>query len=72
MTFFFFFGNSDIWAATFPTIHRTGFSAPTEGMLNPLWPGLEVVMADTSAEIPLPPDHEARLNPNDLQQLFHR
>ncbi|WZZ34641.1 hypothetical protein YC2023_018042 [Brassica napus] len=28
-------------------------------MLNPLWPGLEVVMAGTSAEVPLPPDHEA-------------
>uniref|UniRef100_A0A0D3E5A1 NADP-dependent oxidoreductase domain-containing protein n=1 Tax=Brassica oleracea var. oleracea TaxID=109376 RepID=A0A0D3E5A1_BRAOL len=37
-----------------------GSSAPAEGMLNPLWPGLEVVMAGTSAEVPLPPDHEAR------------
>uniref|UniRef100_A0A0D3API1 Uncharacterized protein n=1 Tax=Brassica oleracea var. oleracea TaxID=109376 RepID=A0A0D3API1_BRAOL len=40
---------------------RRGSSAPAEGMLNPLWPGLEVVMAGTSAEVPLPPDHEARL-----------
>ena len=32
---------------------RRGSSAPTERMLNPLWPGLEVVMADTSAEVPL-------------------
>ena len=30
-------------------------------MLNPLWPGLELVMADTLAEVPIPPDHEARL-----------
>nr|VDD43454.1 unnamed protein product [Brassica oleracea] len=37
-----------------------GSSAPTEGMLNPLWPGLELVMADPSAEVPIPPDHEAR------------
>ncbi|CAF1931758.1 unnamed protein product [Brassica oleracea] len=29
---------------------RRGSSAPTEGMLNPLWPRLEVVMAGTSAE----------------------
>ena len=43
-----FFDNSGIWAATFSTIPRTGSSAPTEGMLNPLWPGLEVVMAGTS------------------------
>ncbi|WZZ39331.1 hypothetical protein YC2023_035590 [Brassica napus] len=39
---------------------RRGSSAPTEEMLNPLCPGLEVVMAGTSAEVPLPPDHEAR------------
>ena len=31
----------------------------TETMLNPLWPGLELVMADTSAEVPIPPDYEA-------------
>uniref|UniRef100_A0A0D3C4I4 peptidylprolyl isomerase n=1 Tax=Brassica oleracea var. oleracea TaxID=109376 RepID=A0A0D3C4I4_BRAOL len=43
-----------------PNYPRRGSSAPTEGMLNPLWPGLEVVMAGTSAEVPLPPDHEAR------------
>ena len=30
-------------------------------MLNPLWPGLKLVMAGTSAEVPLPPDHETRL-----------
>ena len=36
-------------------------------MLNPLWPGLELVMADTSAEVPLPPDHEARLSVAILQ-----
>ena len=35
----------------------TESSAPTEGMLNPLWPELEVVMAGTSAEVPFPPDH---------------
>uniref|UniRef100_A0A0D3BCD9 Uncharacterized protein n=1 Tax=Brassica oleracea var. oleracea TaxID=109376 RepID=A0A0D3BCD9_BRAOL len=29
-------------------------------MLNPLWPGFEVLMAGTSAEVPIPPDHEAR------------
>ncbi|WZZ82167.1 hypothetical protein YC2023_102739 [Brassica napus] len=40
---------------------RRESSAPTEGMLNPLWPGLELVMAGTSAEVPIPPDHEARL-----------
>ena len=28
---------------------RRRSSAPTEGMLNPLWPELELVMADTSA-----------------------
>ena len=39
--FFFFFGNSAIWAATFPTIPRRGSSAPMERMLNPLWPRLE-------------------------------
>ena len=39
---------------------RRGSSAPAEGMLNPLWLGLEVVMAGTSAEVPLPPDHEVR------------
>ncbi|WZZ71137.1 hypothetical protein YC2023_082507 [Brassica napus] len=43
--FLFFFDNSGIWAATFPTISRRGSSAPTEGMLNPRWPGLEVVIA---------------------------
>ncbi|CAN7017686.1 unnamed protein product, partial [Brassica oleracea var. botrytis] len=46
--------------ATFPIILRGGSSAPTEGMLNPLWRGFEVVMAGTSAEVPLPPDHEVR------------
>ncbi|WZZ30605.1 hypothetical protein YC2023_014006 [Brassica napus] len=44
-----------------PNYPRKGSSAPTERMLNPLWPGLEVVMAGTSAEVPLPPDHEARV-----------
>ncbi|CAF1815829.1 unnamed protein product [Brassica oleracea var. botrytis] len=41
----------------------TGEEGPggqTETMLNPLWSGLELVMAGTSAEVPLPPDHEAR------------
>ena len=61
LLFFFFFDNSGIWAATVPTIPRRGSSAPAERMLNPLWPGLEVVMAGTSAEVSLPPDHEARL-----------
>ncbi|CAN7063083.1 unnamed protein product [Brassica oleracea var. botrytis] len=32
-------------------------------MLNPLWPGLKLVMAGTSAEVPLPPDHETRTTP---------
>ena len=30
-------------------------------MLNPLWSGLKLVMADTSAEISLLPNYEARL-----------
>ncbi|CAN7077763.1 unnamed protein product, partial [Brassica oleracea var. botrytis] len=42
----------------------TGEEGPggqTETMLNPLWPGLELVMAGTSAKVPLPPYHEARI-----------
>ncbi|CAN7118886.1 unnamed protein product [Brassica rapa subsp. narinosa] len=39
----------------------------TETMLNSLWSGLELVMAGTSAEVPLPPDHEARLSVAILQ-----
>ncbi|WZY72357.1 hypothetical protein YC2023_004597 [Brassica napus] len=43
----------------------TGEEGPvsqTETMLNPLWSSLELVMTGTSAEVPLPPDHDARLN----------
>ncbi|CAF1708529.1 unnamed protein product [Brassica oleracea var. botrytis] len=46
-----------------PRLTGTGEEGPggqTETMLNPLWPKLELVMAGTSAEVPLPPDHEAR------------
>ncbi|WZY78813.1 hypothetical protein YC2023_025197 [Brassica napus] len=39
-----------------------GPGSQTETMLNPLWLGLELVMAGTSAEVPLPPDHETRYN----------
>ena len=38
-----------------------GSGGQTETMLNPLWPELELVMAGTLAEVPLPPYHEARL-----------
>ncbi|CAN6801537.1 unnamed protein product [Brassica oleracea] len=38
-----------------------GLGGQTETMFNPLWSGLELVMADTSAEVLLPPDHETRL-----------
>ncbi|WZY93506.1 hypothetical protein YC2023_065835 [Brassica napus] len=41
----------------------TGEEGPggqTETMLNPLWRRLELMMADTSSEVFLPPDHEAR------------
>ncbi|WZZ48001.1 hypothetical protein YC2023_048108 [Brassica napus] len=41
---------------------RMRSSAPTKMILTPLWPGLELVMASTSAEVPIPPDHEARDN----------
>ncbi|CAF2143412.1 unnamed protein product [Brassica napus] len=37
-----------------------GPGSQTETMLNPLWLGLELVMTGTSAEVPLPPDHETR------------
>ncbi|KAG2276243.1 hypothetical protein Bca52824_058798 [Brassica carinata] len=33
-----------------------GSGGQTETMLNPLWPGLELVIAGTSAEVPLPPE----------------
>nr|VDD55383.1 unnamed protein product [Brassica oleracea] len=47
-----------------PRPTRTGEEGPggqTETMLNPLWLGLDLVMAGTSAEVPLPPDYEVRL-----------
>ncbi|CAN6914881.1 unnamed protein product [Brassica oleracea] len=47
-----------------PRPTRTGeesHGGQTETMLNPLWSGFELVMAGTSAEVHLPPDHEARL-----------
>ena len=39
---------------------KEGLGGQTETMLNPLWLELELVMVGTSAEVPLPPDHEAR------------
>ncbi|CAN6813272.1 unnamed protein product, partial [Brassica oleracea] len=47
-----------------PRLTGTGEKGPggqTETMLNPKWPGLELVMAGTSAEVYLPPDHDVRL-----------
>ena len=76
--YFIFFGNSGIWAATFPTIPCKGSSAPTKEMLNPLWSELEIVMAGTSAEVPLPPDREARfdvelfMESNEILLLYER
>ncbi|WZZ04245.1 hypothetical protein YC2023_090166 [Brassica napus] len=40
---------------------KEGPGGQTEIMLNPLWSGFELVMADTSTEVPLPPDHETQL-----------
>ena len=64
-TFFFFFDNPGIRTLV-RLSHRVqpeleGPGGQTETMLNPLWPGLELMMAGTSAEVPIPPDHEARL-----------
>ncbi|KAG2251237.1 hypothetical protein Bca52824_081373 [Brassica carinata] len=39
-----------------------GSRGQTETMLNPLWPKLELVMTGTSADVHLPPDHEARFS----------
>ena len=62
--FFFFFYNPGIRTLV-RLSHRVqpeleGPGGQTKTMLNPLWPGLELVMAGTSAEVPIPPDHKAR------------
>ncbi|XP_048625328.1 protein DETOXIFICATION 28 isoform X3 [Brassica napus] len=56
-----FFAGTRYLGSHIPNYPRKGSSAPTEGMLNPLWPGFELVMTGTSAEVSIPPDHEARL-----------
>ncbi|CAA7018920.1 unnamed protein product [Microthlaspi erraticum] len=72
MSLFFFFDNSGIRAATFPTIPTSGVQRPNGRDVKSVVAGTRTQVAGTSAGGPLPPGHKPRFFPMSLADKAHQ